>query len=97
MSYRLSGRALTDLASIVDYLSDFNPNAAHRLVDRLEERWELLATQPRSGASRPDLGSELREVIVGEYLSIYRLDDDEVEIVRVLHGRRDITSDDVAP
>lgn len=95
MSYRLSGRALTDLASIVDYLSDFNPNAAHRLVDRLEERWELLVTQPRSGASRPYLGSELREVIVGEYLSIYRLDGDDIEIVRILHGRRDITPDDL--
>ena len=95
MSYRLSGRALTDLASIVDYLSDFNPNAAHRLVDRLEERWGLLVTQPRSGASRLDLGTELREVVVGDYLSIYRLDGDDIEIVRILHGRRNITADDI--
>ena len=97
MSYRLSGRALTDLASIVEYLSDFNPDAAHRLVDRLEERWVLLVTQPRSGASRSDLGPELREVVVGDYLSIYRLDGDDIEIVRILHGRRNITADDIGP
>jgi toxin ParE1/3/4 len=97
MSFRLSSRALIDLQSIVDYISDFNPNAAHRLVNRLEERWELLVTQPRSGVLRGDLGTGLREVIVGEYLSIYRLDGDDIEIVRVLHGRRNITADDMAP
>jgi plasmid stabilization system protein ParE len=69
MSYRLSGRALIDLESIVDYLSAINPNAAHRLVDKLEERWELLVTQPRSSVPRHDLGPNLREVIVGGYLS----------------------------
>ena len=95
MSFRLSSRALTDLRSIVDYISDFNPNAAHRLVDRLEDRWELLATQPRSGPLRPDLGIELRQVVVGEYLSIYRVEGDDVEIIRVLHGHRNITEDDV--
>lgn len=96
MSYRLSSRALSDLESIVDYLSDVNPKAALRLVDRLEERWELLVTQPRSGVLRQDLGPDLREVIVGEYLSIYRLDDNDIQILRVLHGRRNITAGDVA-
>lgn len=95
MSFRLSVRAMADLQSIVDYISDFNPNAAHRLVDQLEERWKLLATQPRSGAPRSDLGSELREVVVGDYLSIYLLNDGDIEIIRILHGRRDITGDDV--
>ncbi len=95
MSFRLSSRALTDLTSIVDYISDFNPNAAHRLVDRLEDRWRLLATQPRSGGLRPDLGDELRQVVVGDYLSIYRLKGDDIEIVRVLHGRRNVTQDDL--
>jgi toxin ParE1/3/4 len=95
MSYRLSGRAMTDLWSIIDYLSDNNPNAAYRVVDRLEERWALLVTQPRSGKPRADLGSGLREVIVAEYLSIYRLDGDDIEIIRILHGRRNITPDDM--
>ena len=96
MSFRLSSRALTDLRSIVDYISDFNPNAAHRLVNRLEDRWELLTTQPRSGVLRTDLGTGLRQVVVGEYISIYRVEVNDVEIIRVLHGRRDITPDDMS-
>jgi toxin ParE1/3/4 len=95
MSFRLSSRALIDLQSIVDYISDFNPNAAHRLVDRLEDRWHLLATQPRSGALRQGLGDEFRQVVVGDYLSIYRLDGDDIEIVRVLHGHRNVTDEEV--
>lgn len=95
MSFRLSSRALIDLQSIVDHITDFNPNAAHRLVDRLEERWELLVTQPRSGSRCLDLGDDLRQIVVGEYLSIYRLDGDDIEIIRVLHGHRNITHDDI--
>ena len=97
MSYRLSSRALSDLGSIVDYLSNVNPKAALRLVDKFEERWELLATQPRSGFLRQDLGPDLREVVVGEYLSIYRLDDNDIEVLRVLHDRRNITAGDFTP
>jgi toxin ParE1/3/4 len=66
-------------------------------VDKLEERWELLVTQPRSGVPRHDLGPNLREVIVGGYLSIYRLEGEDIEILRVLHGRRNITADYIDP
>jgi toxin ParE1/3/4 len=85
---------MADLGSIIEYLSDLNPNAAHRLIDQFEERWGLLVTQPRSGALRNEIGSGFREVLVGEYLSIYRLDGDDIEILRILHGRRNITGDD---
>lgn len=55
------------------------------------KRWQLLATQPRSGVRREDLGVGLRTVVIGEYLSVYRLEGNTIEIVRVLHGRRRIT------
>lgn len=95
MHVRKSSRAEDDLIDIWLYVAARNPQAADRLLDRFEARWRLLATQPRSGAPRDDLGSGLRTVSVGEYLSIYRLEGSSIEIVRVLHGRRDITADEV--
>lgn len=59
------------------------------------ERWALLATQPRSGASRQDIGEELRHIVTGRYIAFYRIAGEDVVILRVLHGARRITSDDI--
>ncbi len=95
MAYRLSPKANRDLDDIISFISQYNPQAAVRLLDRLVARWRLLDTQPRSGAPREDLGVGLRTVVVGEYLSIYRVAGNSVEILRVLHGRRRITPDEI--
>jgi len=47
---------------------------------------------PGTGRSRTDLGPTLRSVAVGDYLIIYRPIEGGIEIVRVLHGRRDINA-----
>lgn len=86
-----------DLFSIWFHIAADSPSAADRMLDRLEARWQLLATQPRSGAPREDLGPGLRTVAVGEYLSIYRAAGNSIQIVRVLHGRRNILPEDVGP
>ncbi|WP_306796729.1 type II toxin-antitoxin system RelE/ParE family toxin [Mesorhizobium sp. GbtcB19] len=39
----------------------------------------------------------IRHLVVGEYLTFYRIGDDAIEIVRVLHGRRKIEAEDLAP
>lgn len=94
---RRSARAEEDLIDIWTYIAIHNQVAADRLLDRLAERWELLVTQPRSGALRSDLGNAIRHVVIGSYVTYYRTDGDEVEILRVFHGHRDITADDLAP
>ncbi len=42
------------------------------------------------GRARPELPSGLRSFPVGNYLILYRPTDYGVEIVRVVHGSRDI-------
>jgi toxin ParE1/3/4 len=39
---------------------------------------------------REDIGAGIRCIVVGEYLIFYRPIADGIEIMRVLHGRRDI-------
>lgn len=94
MSYRLTHRAQRDVEAIGVFVAQDSRKAAAHLLRRLSERWNLLSHQPYSGAPRDDLLSGIRSVAVGEYLSFYRLDDRDVVILRVLHGRRAIGGED---
>lgn len=81
--------AKRDILEIWDYICDDNMAAADALLDRFEARFRGLAQFPLSGRERPELGRNLRSVPEGEYLIVYRPIDDGVEIVRVIHGKRD--------
>ncbi|WP_378949915.1 type II toxin-antitoxin system RelE/ParE family toxin [Mesorhizobium sp. ANAO-SY3R2] len=96
MSYRLAPRAIADVEGIGDYISQESPQAAVRLIQRFARHWELLASQPYSGATREDVLPDLRHLVMGEYIAFYRVVGRDVLILRVLHGRRDITGDDIA-
>ena len=95
MRYRLLPQAMSDVEGIGDYIAEHSPKAAKRLVDALERRLTLLTLHPFSGGPRDDIAPGIRHLIVGEYLTLYRVDDDAIEIVRVLHGRRNVGADDV--
>lgn len=96
MKYRLLPQAESDVEAIGDYIAERDPNAAIRLVDTLERRWDLLTLHPFSGAPRDDIAPGIRHLVVGEYLSFYRVAEDAIEIVRALHGRRNIDAGDVS-
>jgi len=93
--YRLTPQAKADIDAIGEYIAERNPAAALALINRFSRRWELLVTQPYSGASREDIAAGLRYLVVGQYLTFYRVTGDLVEIARVLHGRRNITPNDM--
>jgi toxin ParE1/3/4 len=95
MRYRLLPQAEQDIEAIADYIAERNPRAALELIERFHQRWELLCDFPLSGPARPDLHEDARHLIIGNYLSLYRVKADTVEIVRVLHGRRNIEPEDI--
>jgi len=65
--------------------------AAERLVSGIVQRFNLLGDYPHMGRSRDhDPGEGRRSLAVGEYVIIYRIEDGEVLILRVLHDRRDL-------
>lgn len=85
-----TAQAEGDLFDIWSYIARDSPAAADRLLDRLDNRSRLLADEPDLGTQREDLGPGLRSFPVGSYLIIYRQQHESVEVVRYLHGRRDI-------
>ena len=93
--YRLlwTGPALDDLRSIRDYISaDGRPRAAQSMAKRIRRRLLSLQSHPESGRRVPEFAAaELREVIVSPYRIIYELKEDRIIVLRIWHGRRDLT------
>jgi toxin ParE1/3/4 len=92
MTYRLSPLSAGDLDQIATYLSERSQRAAYRLIEAFERQFELLAERPRIGRARPELRPELRSWPHRSYVILYRAIDDGVEIVRVVHGARDLAA-----
>ena len=62
-----------------------------RLIDSITHRFFLLAGRPYLGRRRDqDLRPGLRSFPVGEYVIFYRIEGEDVMILHVAHGRRDI-------
>jgi len=79
-------------------LSDLTERAGYRVAERygaeFKATYRRLATFPESGPLRPALGSKVRIALVLPYLVIYENSDDgSLTVLRVLHGKRNITRD----
>ncbi len=84
--------AETDLDEIWWHIAQDNPINADRFLDRILDSCHTLADFPHMGAKRDELMPGLRSHPVGNYLIYYFPLADGIEIVRVLHGSRDVNS-----
>lgn len=85
-------KAEEDLIDIWCSIALDSPRAADCMLDRLALRIGRLAEFPDLGASRPDIATGARLLVEGNYLILYRHVDEGIEIVRVVHGARDLTT-----
>ena len=91
--YVLSTGAELDLDDIWEYIAQDNLAAADRWIGKLFDAFELIAGNPRVGHKRQDLTSfPVLFWPVAAYLILYRVQSDQVEIVAVTQGGRDIPS-----
>ncbi|HLB88638.1 MAG TPA: type II toxin-antitoxin system RelE/ParE family toxin [Terriglobales bacterium] len=93
MAHRLAPQVEAELDDIWYYVAKESGNIeiADGVIDSITERFFLLASHPYLGRRRDeDLRPGLRTFPVGEYVIIYRVKDDDVLILHVAHGRRNI-------
>jgi toxin ParE1/3/4 len=83
-------RAQTDLAEIWSYIAADNVSAADALTDLIGDKVQALSRQPGMGRARPELANELRSLPASRYVIFYLPLSNGIDIVRVLHGARDI-------
>jgi toxin ParE1/3/4 len=76
-----------------------NPTAAEQFFTTIEAKADLLSSQPRLGPRCPEIRPSTRFLVERPYLVLYETHPDtgdgpleKVEIVRVIDGRRDLTS-----
>jgi toxin ParE1/3/4 len=95
---RLRSAAENDVAENARYLQDNSVEAAIRFLDAFDATLQLIATSPGIGGScqfQKPLFDKIRVWPIGgfkNYLIFYRVLPDEIEVVRVLHGARDLTT-----
>ncbi len=89
-NFKLTPAAEQDLKDIWLYIAQDNHRAADKLLDRIEAQCELLANHPQLGPAREDIARSLRYHPLANYLILYRVIPQGVEIVRVAHGARNI-------
>ena len=88
--YFVSPQAAQDLQDIHDYLFANNPDTADKFLDSITQKFEMLTNFPNMGRKRDELLSALRSFPVDDYLIFYRQIEEEIEIVRVVSGYRDL-------
>lgn len=85
MVVKWTRRGLDSLDRIAAYIALDNPRAAHEFVAAIRERSALLASHPAIGRAGR-LVVDTREMVVHEnYVMIYRVKADTVQILRVHH------------
>jgi toxin ParE1/3/4 len=93
---RIQSRARSDIVELAVFIGRHSANAADRFLDATDETFASLAEQPFLGAEYPTKNPRLNGIRVirargfPNQLAFYFVRSDEVEIVRVLHGARDL-------
>ncbi len=85
-----SEQAQQDLEKILEYLDHQSTQAADRFVTKFEQTCNLHALHPQIGESATAYAPNLRYFVIWNYAIFYRPIPEGIEIIRMIHGARDI-------
>ena len=89
--FELTAAAIDDLEQIWLYIViDASPDVANRLLNKVYDHFELLSMAPLMGKERPELGTNLRSLLVEPLVIFYRPIEHGVVIARVLRAEQDV-------
>ena len=94
-----SARASADIRDLHAYIAKDSPYYARRFTDKIIASVEKLVEFPKIGRVGPEAEGrdDVRELIYQGYRIIYLLKSDNVFIVTVLHGCRDLAAGELKP
>ena len=86
---RWSPEAEEDLESIAQYIARDSAFYARSVVTRILETTRIIPEQPFAGRFVPEIAREnIRERFVYSYRLVYKIADDCILIVAIIHGKR---------
>lgn len=91
MAIRLewSEEALEDIESIATYIEKDSPHYAKSVVSKFFEKAQILKDFTDLGRKVPEIDDDnIREIFVYSYRLIYKINEDAILLVAVIHGKR---------
>lgn len=89
-AFRLSALAKADLKDIGRYTQKtWGREQRNRYLAQLDASFHDLAQTPQKGRRCDDIREGYRKYQVGRHVIFYRQNDDDIEIIRILHDRMD--------
>ncbi|MEP2446021.1 MAG: type II toxin-antitoxin system RelE/ParE family toxin [Balneola sp.] len=90
-SYELSLAANSDIEKIFDYTeNDLGFDQAVKYISELDNVFTDLVNSPGLGRKRDEIKFGLRSIVQESHVIFYRVLEDRIRIVRILHVSRDI-------
>jgi toxin ParE1/3/4 len=84
-----SPRAIADVGSIAEYVARDSAVYASAVVSKILSATRSLENFPLSGRIAPEFDDKtIREKLIYSYRIIYRIENDTVTIITVIHGKR---------
>ena len=87
---RLGRQAHEDMREIWQSVARRNEEKADRLLDTIREAMRTHAQFPLIGRQRDDLLPGIRSFVVSDFTVVFRPVDDTIEVLRVVHGSRNL-------
>jgi toxin ParE1/3/4 len=88
---RFSELSRADLQQIYRYIANDSPARGQKLMVEITQCCEQsIAEYPEMGRVRSEIYQDLRSLVFKRYVIFYRELDEAIEIVRILHGSRDV-------
>lgn len=93
---RVRAAARADILEIMEYIAADSPRSSRRFPWAIEKLAKRLAEFPELGALYDSVEADFAGLRVfsvprfRKYLVFYRVEDDVIDIIRVIHGARDL-------
>ncbi len=89
--------AKADLRSIHDFVANDSPHYAKKVVQDIREKTDILEQLPKRGKKIPELNNDhVRELSLYSYRIIYKIKEQGIFVLAVVHKRRDLKIDDIS-
>ncbi|WP_446010686.1 type II toxin-antitoxin system RelE/ParE family toxin [Candidatus Electrothrix sp.] len=90
--------AIDRAAEIAQYIFSDNPTAAQNWIGTVFAEVELLKSSPKIGRIVPEITQEdFREIILGNYRIIYRIEKKSISILTIRHGKQILPVEELSP
>ena len=88
--------AVERLEDIFDYIFAENPSTAIKFIDKIFKKVESLTEYPQRGRKVPEANrEEIREVFLGEYRIIYRLEKNKIIVLTIRNFKQLLPGEDI--